>query len=116
MDWKNLGEILEMVMIVCYGISWPLSVYKSYKARTAEGKSFVFLFAIWFGYVAGICGKIMQENITLAFYFYIVNIIVVSADIALYFRNKALDRKRAAEDAPIEIPSECAVKTAFTKA
>ena len=62
MDWKNLGEILEMVMIVCFGISWPLSVYKSYKARTAEGKSFVFLFAIWFGYVAGICGKIMQEN------------------------------------------------------
>ena len=116
MDWKNLGEILEMVMIVCFGISWPLSVYKSYKARTAEGKSFVFLFAIWFGYVAGICGKIMQENITLAFYFYIVNIIVVSADIALYFRNKALDRKRAAVDAPIEIPSECAVKTAFTKA
>lgn len=69
MDWKNVGEILEMVMIVCFGISWPLSVYKSYKARTAEGKSFVFLFAIWFGYVAGICGKMMQENITLAFLF-----------------------------------------------
>ncbi len=98
MDWKNVGEILEMVMIVCFGISWPLSVYKSYKARTAEGKSFVFLFAIWFGYVAGICGKMMQENITLAFYFYIVNIIVVSADIALYFRNKALDRKKALEE------------------
>ena len=97
MDWKNLGEILEMVMIVCFGISWPLSVYKSYKARTAQGKSFIFLFAIWFGYVAGICGKIMQENITLAFYFYIVNIIVVSADIALYFRNKSLDRQRLRE-------------------
>jgi len=32
MDWRDLGEILEMVMIVCFGISWPLSVYKSYKA------------------------------------------------------------------------------------
>ena len=40
MDWRDLGEILEMVMIVCFGISWPLSVYKSYKARTAKGKSF----------------------------------------------------------------------------
>lgn len=98
MDLKNLGEILEMVMIVCFGISWPLSVYKSYKARTAKGKSFIFLFAIWFGYVAGICGKILQDNITLAFYFYIVNIIVVSADIGLYFRNRNLDKKRMSEE------------------
>lgn len=92
MGIENFGEILEMVMMICFGISWPLSVYKSYKSRSTNGKSFVFLFAIWIGYIAGISGRIMQNNITLAFYFYIVNIIIVSADIALYFRNKKLER------------------------
>ena len=116
MDWRDLGEILEMVMIVCFGISWPLTVYKSYKARTAKGKSVVFLFAIWFGYVAGICGKILQDNITITFYFYIVNIIVVSADIALYFRNKALDRRKVAEKASYaETPNTTATVSAFSK-
>lgn len=92
MGIEGFGEVLEMVMMICFGISWPLSVYKSYKSRSTAGKSFVFLFAIWFGYIAGICGKIMQGNITLAFYFYIINIMIVSADIALYFRNKRLER------------------------
>ena len=91
----NIGEILEMIMLLCFGISWPLSVYKSYKARSAAGKSFVFLFAIWIGYVAGIFSKILLGAITPAFYFYILNIAVVSADIVLYFRNRALDRKRS---------------------
>lgn len=87
----GFGEILEMVMMVCFGISWPLSVYKSYKAKCTAGKSFIFLFAIWIGYIAGICGKLMMHNITPAFYFYILNITIVSADIALYFRNKRFE-------------------------
>lgn len=91
---ENFGEILEMIMIVCFGISWPLSVYKSFKARSAAGKSFVFLFAIWFGYVAGIIGKLLLDDITIAFYFYLINISIVSVDIALFFRNKRFDKKR----------------------
>ncbi len=93
MGIENFGEILETVMMICFGISWPLSVYKSYKARSAAGKSFVFLFAIWIGYIAGITGKIMLNNITPAFYFYIINITIVSIDMALYFRNRKLDKQ-----------------------
>jgi hypothetical protein len=88
------GEILETVMMICFGISWPLSVYKSYKSRSTAGKSFVFLFAIWIGYVAGIFGKLMMNNVTPAFYFYILNITIVSIDIALFFRNKKLEKQR----------------------
>lgn len=94
MGIENFGEILETVMMICFGISWPLSVYKSYKARSAAGKSFVFLFAIWFGYIAGIAGKIMLNNITPAFYLYIINITIVSIDIVLYFRNRKFDRQK----------------------
>ena len=50
------------------------------------------------------------------YYFYIVNIIVVSADIALYFRNKALDRRKVAEKASYaETPNTTATVSAFSK-
>ena len=48
---------------------------------------------IWFGYICGIISKIMTHNYNLAFWFYIPNIIMVSTDICIYFRNKKLENK-----------------------
>ena len=53
-----MAEIFEIIMIVSFGASWPANVIKSYKARSAKGKSLVFLCLILFGYIAGICGLI----------------------------------------------------------
>ena len=53
-----MAEILEITMIVSFGISWPMNVIKSYKARTTKGKSLAFLFLIFFGYIAGITPKL----------------------------------------------------------
>ena len=53
-------EILEIFMIVSFGVSWPLNVVKSYKARTTSGKSLAFLFCIFFGYIAGIFSKLLN--------------------------------------------------------
>ncbi len=87
-----MSEIFEAGMVICFGLSWPLSVIKSWKSRTAKGKSLLFELFIWLGYVCGISGKIINHNITYVFIFYIINIVMVSADIILYFRNKKLDR------------------------
>ncbi len=38
-----MSEISEIVMIVSFGASWPTNVIKSYKARSAKGKSLLFL-------------------------------------------------------------------------
>ena len=38
----NITDLLEALMILCFGISWPLSIYKSWKSRTAKGKSLTF--------------------------------------------------------------------------
>ena len=46
-------------MVICFGLSWPLSVYKSAKSRTAKGKSLFFEVFIWTGYVSAIIGKIV---------------------------------------------------------
>ena len=95
-----MSEILEIIMILSFGFSWPMNVIKSYKARTAKGKSISFLLLIFFGYIAGIASKFTNEAYMAAFsekwyvlFFYFLNIFMVSADIVLYFRNLSLDRK-----------------------
>ena len=88
-----MSEITEALMVICFGISWPIAIYKSLKSRTAKGKSLYFECFIWVGYVFGIISKLSQDKITYALIFYVINIIFISVDICLYFRNKRLDMR-----------------------
>ena len=97
-----MTEILEVVMIVSFGASWPLNVIKSYKARSTKGKSLAFLCLIYFGYIAGILSKLLNEAYMAAFaqkwyvlFFYVLNMAMVGTDICLYVRNLRLDKERA---------------------
>lgn len=97
-----MAEILEIIMVLSFGASWPLNVIKSYKARTAKGKSLGFLLLIFFGYVAGILSKFLNPVYMAEFstkwyvlIFYFINIFMVSVDIILYFRNKHLDNLKS---------------------
>ncbi len=94
-----MAEILEIIMIVSFGASWPLNVIKSYKARTAKGKSLGFLLLIFGGYIAGIASKFVNERYMLSIsqkwyvlFFYFLNLTMVGLDLVLYFRNKRLDK------------------------
>ena len=96
-----MSEILEIIMIVSFGFSWPMNVIKSYKARTTKGKCLSFLLLIFFGYIAGIASKftnpVYMANFAQKWYvlfFYILNFLMVGADIFLYFRNLHIDRKK----------------------
>jgi len=80
------------VMVICFGLSWPLSIVRSWRARTAKGKSIFFLSAIEFGYAAGICAKLVSGRMTYVFVFYCLNFVLVGMDIALYVRNARLDK------------------------
>lgn len=93
-----MSEILEILMIVSFGFSWPLNVIKSYKARTTKGKSLSFLLLIFAGYIAGIASKFTNPAYMAAFsqkwhvlFFYILNLLMVGADLLLYVRNWRLD-------------------------
>ena len=95
-----MAEIAEVIMIVCFGDSWPFNVIKSYKARTAKGKSPAFLCLIILGYIAGIASKFLNEAYMASFnekwyvlFFYFLNLFMVSVDLVLYFRNRMLDKK-----------------------
>jgi len=83
-------------------MSWPFNVIKSWRVRTAKGKSLLFLCFILIGYVAGITSKFVNPGFSFAekwyvLFFYFLNFAVVSADLVLYFRNRRLD-KLAAEN------------------
>jgi len=95
-----MSEILEIIMIVSFGASWPLNVLKSWRARTTKGKSLPFLCLILFGYVAGIASKLVNEAYMANFaakwyvlFFYVLNFIMVAIDTVIYVRNYALDKK-----------------------
>ena len=96
-----MTDLLEALMILCFGLSWPISIRKSYVSRTAKGKSLFFEVFIWIGYVFGIVRKAMlfaanpDQNwlFFLAWAFYVLNIVEISIDMVLYFRNKKLDEK-----------------------
>ncbi len=99
-----MSEIFEIIMILSFGASWPLNVMKSWKARTAKGKSVSFLCLILFGYIAGITSKLMNEAYMSQFaqkwyvlVFYFLNFIMVAIDLVLYFINRNLDRKAEKE-------------------
>lgn len=101
-----MTDLLEALMILCFGLSWPISIRKSLRSRTAKGKSLFFEFFIWIGYVFGIARKFLlwgaaASNGTqldwlfyLGWFFYVLNIVEISIDMLLYFRNVKLDKQR----------------------
>lgn len=101
---ETFASIMETLMVVCFGISWPLNIVKAWKSRTAQGTSLLFYSFIWIGYIFALAGKFVTiyNNpsqpwfVTVHWYvmfFYVVNIIMVTAGIIIYFRNKLLDTK-----------------------
>ena len=90
-----MGSIFETVMLICFGLSWPLNVIKAYRAGTTKGTSLPFILLIITGYVAGIAAKLISGQVTYVLAVYILNLAIVSVNVLVYFRNAALDRNRA---------------------
>ena len=89
----NIAEILEILMVVCFGFSWPMNVRKSYLTRTTKGKSLGFLIMICIGYVCGIASKIIGGSFKwYVMFFYVLNLCMVLLDVAMYARNYRLDQ------------------------
>ena len=89
----KIYELGEILMLISFGFSWPFNAIKSYKARTAKGKSIQFLVLILFGYVCGIISKLTAPSFKwYVMFFYVLNFCMVFIDFLLYFRNRKLDK------------------------
>ena len=87
-----MTELLEATMLVCFGLSWPMNLLKNIKARSAKNMSLRFIFLIIIGYIAGISAKIIRGTYNYVFAVYVLNILIVSANVIVYFINKKYDR------------------------
>lgn len=92
-----MTQVLEATMLICFGFSWPMSVYKNYKARTAKSMSLPFTLLIISGYIAGISAKIYSHTFNYVLVVYILNLLIVSANVAVYFINRKHDNESEPE-------------------
>ena len=101
-----MSSLFEAAMLVCFGFSWPLNTIKAYKARTAKGTSLPFIILIITGYIAGIAAKLLTHQFNYVLVVYLANLLIVSLNLLVYFRNAALDRKSDLSASLTAIPAK----------
>ena len=84
--------VFEFLMLCCFGASWPFSIAKSIRSRSTRGKSIMFMLLVETGYVFGIIHKLLYSR-NWVIWAYVALFALVGADIALYFRNRRLERQ-----------------------
>ena len=84
-------SVFEIAMLVCFGVSWPVAIRKSWVSRSTGGKSPLFMVLIIAGYIAGIVHKALF-SLDFVIALYALNAVMVSVDLCLYFRNKKMEQ------------------------
>lgn len=80
----------EIGMLLCFGVSWPFAVVKTWASKTSRGKSFVFLWLIFTGYALGSIHRAWWDPAPVVF-LYVFNGLMVLADILLSYRYRRAD-------------------------
>ena len=85
-------SIFEIIMLLCFGAAWPVSIIKSIRTKSTGGKSFGFLLIIIVGYLSGIAHKMIYKP-DFVVWLYVLNAVMVSADAALWIRNRKHEKE-----------------------
>ena len=92
----QIGEILEICMMICFGFSWPNNIRTTLKNKSTKGKSLAFLLLVDIGYLCGIFGKILTGNIVwYVLGVYILNFTMVAIDLSLYLYYAGKERQKS---------------------
>ncbi len=78
-------SVFEAGMMVCFGASWPIAAYTTFKTKSVGGKSLKFSFLILIGYVFGIIHKILYSP-DYVIILYILNMLFLLIDICLHIK------------------------------
>lgn len=96
-------SIFEAGMMACFGISWPIAAYKTYKSKCVHGKSLTFSYLILFGYICGIINKLLYSY-DYVIWIYYANTAFLLVDMFLYYKYR--NNSAPLTDIPIEINEE----------
>ena len=93
------GSIFEALMMVCFGVSWPMSIYKTIKVKNPSGKRVAFLYLVIAGYLAGIVSKIVGGHVNWVIALYALNALMVGTDLVLvcYYRARIAAAEKSAK-------------------
>ncbi|MGI6070929.1 MAG: hypothetical protein ACOYBE_10930 [Blautia sp.] len=89
-----MANILEIIMLLCFGASWPINFRKALIAGTTKGTSLTFLCLVEIGYICGVAAKILGGNINYVLIFYGINLVVVAMNIGIYFVNRKKEQTK----------------------
>jgi len=84
----------EVVMLVCFGSGWPVSIIKALRTKQVSGKSPVFMVIICLGYVSGVIHKTLYAR-DWVIALYVLNIVLITTDLFLYRRYRPAKRQSA---------------------
>ena len=82
-------SIFEVIMLVCFGFSWPFAILKTIRVKNPAGKSYLFMSLVIIGYLAGCVHKILY-NKDFVLWLYLLNTLLVATDLVLclYYQNR----------------------------
>ena len=100
----TFASVMEMLMLICFGLSWPINITKAWRARSTKGISVLFYCFILLGYLVGIAAKLALISYyapapwyeTVHWYvlfFYVLNTLMVAAGVVIFFRNRAIEKR-----------------------
>lgn len=90
----GVAELFEILMLVSFGLAWPMSIYKSYTSCSNDGKSLSFLYTILFGYICGLIFQyLMAHGFDYVFIFFFINTGMVMTDIIIHYRNRGFKKR-----------------------
>ncbi len=87
-------SVFEIIMLLCFGAAWPVSILKSIRTKSTGGKSLAFLLVIVTGYLSGILHKVFYKP-DFVIWLYVLNFLMVGCDAVLWVRNRSLEKKAA---------------------
>ena len=80
-------SVFEAGMMICFGVSWPIAAYKTYRAKCVSGKSCTFSCLILAGYICGLIHKLFFYY-DWVIWLYLMNMCFLLTDIFLYIKYK----------------------------
>ncbi len=87
-------SIWEVLFLLCFAVSWPISIAKALRTHVVAGKSPLFMSLIILGYLFGIIHKLIH-NYDVVMWLYVLNGTMVAVDLALYFYYSRHPKKQA---------------------
>jgi hypothetical protein len=98
-------QILEAIMLICFGVSWPIDIIHTLRVKHASKKSLLFFVLIIFGYAAGLGSKFVRSSLgnqplEPVTWLYALNILFLATDLALsyYYQTNAAEQVQTANE------------------